>query len=428
MATEIVELNFIEQIKECRKKIQDNFKLSHEALQVREKFLLSRVDEIEKKYNSSNQEMNRLVMDLNDTKSFSFDKLKSNKVVDANEIIRSAIDKKIKELRDDIDISIEFKWDNLFESDIKQLGTIKVNGPSIPSPTRTFPLHVKPIIPDYTTKKLPSVYCCINPWLTRNPGELNKASCMCIDYKTGNIYIADEGNHRVQAFSCNGDHLFMFSDKMNAPRGICISQNKVFVTQARGNCINMYELRGNLIKSVAGNAENGIPQFNNPQGIDVSNRINKIFVCDTDNYRIQILTRELKFHSLLGLGILSKPRDIKVTRDIIMVLDHSDLCTSMVIFNSDHIVTNRLSIASRTNNKQQDGHYCFDIDREYNIITSNYNQHCVSVFNREGELIHSFGEEGQLIGFFYKPFGVALDNEGRIIVVCQKNNNCLQFF
>ena len=101
MVTEIVELNFIEQIKECRKKIQDNFKLSHEALQVREKFLLSRVDEIEKKYNSSNQEMNRLVMDLNDTKSFSFDKLKSNKVVDANEIIRSAIDKKIKELRDE---------------------------------------------------------------------------------------------------------------------------------------------------------------------------------------------------------------------------------------------------------------------------------------------------------------------------------------
>ena len=33
---------------ECRKKIQDSFKRSHVALQVRENILLSRVDEIEK--------------------------------------------------------------------------------------------------------------------------------------------------------------------------------------------------------------------------------------------------------------------------------------------------------------------------------------------------------------------------------------------
>ena len=428
MATKEVELNFIEQIKETRKKIHDRFKRSHEALQERENFLLSCVDEIEKKYNSKNHEINTLVKDLSDTKSIFSNRLKSNKVLDANDSICSTIDKKIRELRNDIDISIEFEWDNLFESDIEQLGTIKCNGPNIPSPTRTFLPHVKPIIPDYKAKKLPGVYCCVSPWLTRNPGELNKPSSMCIDYKTGNVYIADEGNNRVQAFSCNGNHLFMFNDKMNAPRGICVSQNKVFVTQAKSNCINMYELRGNLIKSVTGNIENGIPQFNNPHGLDVSDRSNNVFVCDTDNYRIQILTGELKFRSLLGLGILCKPRDIKVTRDRVMVLDHSDLCTSMIIFNSDHIVTNRLMIASKTDNKQPDEYYCFDIDREYNIIMSNYNQHCVSVFNREGELIHRFGKEGQLIGFFYKPFGVALDNEGRIVVVCQKNMNCLQFF
>ena len=428
MAAEEVKLNFIDQVKESRQKILDSFKRSREALQERENDLLTRVDEIEKEYNNKNQEMIELVKDLNDIKSFCFEKLKLNKVSDANDSIRSTIEKKIKELRDDIDTSIEFEWDNLFESDIKQLGTIKLNGPRIPSPTRTFPPHVKPIIPDYKTKKLPSVYCCVSPWLTRNPGELNKPSCMCIDYETGNIYIADEGNHRVQAFSSNGDHLFMFSDKMNAPRGICISQNKVFVTQARGNCINVYELRGKLIKSVGGNEENGIPQFKNPQGLDISDRNNNIFVCDTDNYRIQILTEELKFHSLLGLGILSKPRDVKVTRDRVMVLDHSDLCTSMVIFNSDNVLTNRLMIASRTDSKQPDGRHCFDIDREYNIIMSNYNEHCVCVFNREGEQIHSFGKEGQLIGFFYKPYGVILDNKGRIIVVCQKNKNCLQFF
>ena len=48
MASRHVAPNFPEQIKESRKKIRDSFKRSHEALQVRENILLSRVDEIER--------------------------------------------------------------------------------------------------------------------------------------------------------------------------------------------------------------------------------------------------------------------------------------------------------------------------------------------------------------------------------------------
>ena len=59
---------------------------------------------------------------------------------------------------------------------------------------------------------------------------------------------------------------------------------------------------------------------------------------------------------------------------------------------------------------------------------SDYRNHCVYVFNQEGEQIHKFGKEGQGIGEFYQPCGVALDNTGRIIVVCEKDTNCLQFF
>ena len=66
MATVRVKKNFPEQIKESRKKIQDSFKRSHEALQVRENILLSRVNEIVKEYNSKTLEMNKLVEALNE--------------------------------------------------------------------------------------------------------------------------------------------------------------------------------------------------------------------------------------------------------------------------------------------------------------------------------------------------------------------------
>ena len=415
--------NFPEQIKESRKKIRDSFKRSHEALQVRENILLSRVDEIEKEYNSKYQEINKVIEALNKATLQYEETLAANILTDINQQVRSALDKKIQELTAKTDTSIEFEWDNLFETGIEQLGSIKLNGQTMISPTSIFPPHVKPVVPDYKTKQLPTAYCCKKSSKQKSPGELNNPRCLAIHYETGNIYIVDRDNYRVQVFSCNGDYLFMFSEKMNVPVGICISQNTVFVTQWSGNRINMYDLEGKLIKSV-GSEGNGKARFKHPIGLDVSDKNNNIYVCDSDNNRIQILTEELKYHSMLGIGLLVFPRDVKVTRDRVLVLDGSDTC--MFVFNSNHVLTNRL--ITRGVGKQTNDPCRFDIDREYNIIISDYMNHCVYVFNQEGEQIHKFGKEGQGIGKFYHPFGIALDNTGRIIVVCHKATNCLQFF
>ena len=415
--------NFSEQIKESRKKIRDSFKRSHEALQVRENILLSRVDEIEKEYNSKTQEMNKLVEALNKATLQCEETLAANKLIDINQMLRIAIDKKMEELTADTDTSVEFEWDNQFETGIEQLGSIKLNSETMISPISIFPPHVKPVVPEYRTKQLPTAYCCKRSSEQKSPGEVNNPRCIAIHYKTGNIYIADRDNHRVQVFSCNGDFLFMFSEKMNKPVGICVSQNKVFVTQRNGNCINMYELEGKLIKSV-GSEGNGEAQFDYPHGLDVSDRNNNIYVCDCSNHRIQILTEELKYHSMLGINLLKFPLDVKVTRDRVLVLDASDLCLS--VFNLDHVLTNRL--ITRGVGKQTNNPCCFDIDREYNIIMSDCYNPCVYVFNQEGEQIHKFGKKGQGIGEFYLPYGIALDNTGHIVVVCHKLTNCLQFF
>ena len=331
--------NFSEQIKESRKKIRDSFKRSHEALQVRENILLSHVDEIEKEYNSKTLEMNKLILEALKKVTLQCEEtLAANKLTDVTEIVHSALDKKIQELTADTDTIIEFEWDNLFETGIQQLGSIKLNGQTMISPTSIFPPHVKPVVPDYKTKQLPTAYCCKSS-KQKSKGELNDPRCLAIHYKTGNIYITDRDNHRVQVFSCNGDCLFMFSEKMNLLVGICISQNKVFVTQWNGHSISMYELEGKLIKSV-GSEGNGEAQFKNPLGLDVSDRNNNIYVCDFNNHRIQILTKELKYHSMLGIDLLVYPRVVKVTRDRVLVLDQSDPC--MFVFNSDHVLTNRL--------------------------------------------------------------------------------------
>ena len=218
MAVANPKVDFAKQIRQTRKCIKDKFKRSHEALQMRENILLSHVDEIEKEYNSKTHEMNKLVEALNKEMKQCEENLSANKLTDVTEILRTAIDKKIQELTVDTDTSIEFEWDNLFETSIEQLGSIKLNSETMKSPTSIFPPHVKPVVPDYKNKQLPTAYCCKKS-KQKSPGELNNPRSIAIHYNTGNIYIADTDNHRVQVFSCNGDYLFMFSEKMNGPIG-----------------------------------------------------------------------------------------------------------------------------------------------------------------------------------------------------------------
>ena len=63
------------------------------------------------------------------------------------------------------------------------------------------------------------------------------------------------------------------------------------------------------MKSVGSNG-NGEAQFNYPRGIDVSDLNHNIYVCDYKNNRVQILTEELKYHSMLGIGLFTLPGDI----------------------------------------------------------------------------------------------------------------------
>ena len=423
MATAQVDTDFASQIKETRKRIQDTFSKLHEALITRERILVSQVDRIEKEYVIKAKEMRSLMESLNSIKTISSSVLKLNQATDIREELHDSIDRKIAKLTADTDSSIEFEWDSLFETDIEQLGSIKLNDRTNISPSRTFSPHVKPVVPDYKAKQLPTAYCCKKSSQQKSPGELNDPRGIAVHYKTGNIYIADAYNDRVQVFTCNGDYLFMFGGKMNHPFGICITHNRVLVTQCLGHCINMYELEGKLIKSVGSNGRREA-QFNYPFGLAVSDLTNNIYVCDFHNNRVQILTEDLKFHSMLGIGAFNHPLDIKVTRDRVLVLDVSDTCMS--VFDSNNILTNRL--ITRGTGKQTNYPVCFDIDREYNIIMSDNSNHCVYVFNQEGEEIHRIGKEGQGIGEFINPRGIALDNAGQIIVVCQKKTNCLQLF
>ena len=68
------------------------------------------------------------------------------------------------------------------------------------------------------------------------------------------------------------------------------------------------------------------------------------------------------------------------------------------------------------------------LDAAENIIISDFYAHNVKVFTKEGALKTIIGSEGEEVGMFFKPSGVALTKELNLVVVSHSENYGFQIF
>ena len=207
-------------------------------------------------------------------------------------------------------------------------------------------------------------------------------------------------------FDGNGEYLYKFGDKMNRPRSIAISENRVFVSQYMSNCVSVHDLIGNVITQF-GNRASGESQFEHPYGIAINETNGDIYVCDRDNDRIQIFLKEFPFKSQFGQGILETPYDIKLTDEFIYVLCFYE--PFLYSFTYDFTQTRNTVISSIP--KYLECPYAFCIDGSGLFIISDYIQNAIFIFNQQSKLVHTITDSVK------EPFGVTLDSKGRILVV-----------
>ena len=114
----------------------------------------------------------------------------------------------------------------------------------------------------------------------------------------GNLYIADCHNHRIQVFAPDGNFLMTFGTKgagegeLNWPRGIAIDINNglVYVSEYNNDRVSVFTLEGRFVMH-SGTKGWRVGEFVCPHGIAVDDS-GKVYVCDRDNFRIQVLTPE----------------------------------------------------------------------------------------------------------------------------------------
>ena len=406
----VEEESFLSHVERVRSEIQTKFLRAHQVLEDRKADLLAELQRLVDEY--TGDRITQQIKQLSVSKDALRETLKGNE----NKLILdqslAPIDARIKELETRHQRakytykSVSFEWDVESDEKLSVAGDIRLNA-------------VKEGIRDYREIGESVVVFGKHSKEVSSPGVFGYPNGIAINPENNSIYICDGGNHRVQVYNKSFEFVFQFSEQMGMPAGICIKQNKVYVTQYSSHCLNVYSTEGKYLNSVGVKGKKEL-EFDGPKGLDISS--DRIYIAEFDNDRVQCLNLDLTFNSFIDNIFGAK--DVKLTSNEIVVLSVRNPCVSLYTYSHKLI---REMIPK--------GKGCpvvlpsfLILDKSLNILFSDFKNHCVCVFSFGGELIHRFGKEGEKRGEFLQPRGITIDSQGRILVSSENPDHCIQIF
>ncbi len=219
------------------------------------------------------------------------------------------------------------------------------------------------------------------PWYFNSPAGL---ACDA----SGNVYIADSFNKRVQKFSAQGHFITMWNGTASGgavftmPQDVAVDlDGHVYVVDSLACTVRVFTPWGDEITAF-GAPGGAAGQFNGPQGIAVD-MLGRVYVADTQNHRIQYFDSAGTF-----LGLLGENADPPVT------------------WTEPHDV-------------------CFDYAG--NAYVADTGNHRILLLDAAGVHPREIGGPGSAPGLFNRPTRVIVDAAGTLYVSDQMNYRIQKF-
>ena len=249
-----------------------------------------------------------------------------------------------------------------------------------------------------------------------------KCRGLAVDKKTGNIYVTDTSNNCIRVFTKDGQYLAKFGNIL-VPWAVRIDGDYLYVTDIGLNTMRVYSLRIRPEPSEVRVSSLKINNFNPPRGFDIFN--NLIYVADEYGDRVQILTRNLRFYGTLKTRIMTRPVDVNFSKNLIFVLSSLDNpCIHIFALKGNYI----RSIITRGVGKQVLQSYFFLVDHHNNVVISDCSSHNIKVFSFQGDILHTIGGCESKEGIVWRPYGIAILMNTKLMVVCSNRRSSLQIF
>jgi tripartite motif-containing protein 71 len=256
---------------------------------------------------------------------------------------------------------------------------------------------------------------------------------------SGNVYVADTGNFRIQKFMSNGAYLTKWGSYGNGNgqfrgasgvavdgRGSVYVNGNVYVADCYNHRIQVFTNSGTYLTQW-GTFGTGNGQFNFPYGVAVDAG-GYVYVADTDNHRIQVFTRSGVYLTQWGTsgtgdGQFNYPWGVAVDASgNVYVADYYNHRIQKFTFDGTY-VTQWGTYGSG------DGQFAYPqgvaVDAAGNVYGTDVN-HRIQVFTNSGTYLTQWGTFGTGNGQFDVPAGVAVD--GGRAYVADYNNNRIQVF
>jgi len=193
---------------------------------------------------------------------------------------------------------------------------------------------------------------------------------LVVDTENHGIFVFDRSAHSFALYGGTGEGALMW------PMGIDVdAQDNIYVTDHKKKALYKYDSAGRYLLSVGG--------FDNPVGVAVDRKRNRVYVVDSKAHHVQILDLEGKKLDTIG------------------------------------------------ERGEEEGQFNFPtycaVDGEGSLYVVDTANARVEVFDAKGEVVGTFGSLGTGLGQFVRPKGIAVDRWGIIYVVDAAFNNVQLF-
>ncbi|KAI6661226.1 hypothetical protein LOD99_10097 [Oopsacas minuta] len=379
-------------------------------LNVRRVQLLEQVRNIREEKRASEITRQQMIDQLTEAQAHVQGDLRENPLQSMQERIVQEMEDKLRDLQNNIPVETQLKWKcdtRDLETSISHLGEI---------------VQVPVGVPDYDKFQTSTV---ATGKRGSDPGELYFPCGVAIHEYTHQIFVANFGNKRVEIFSDTGEYLNQLGvGQLNMPWGIAIHRENVYVSCWRDGTINQFTLTDmSIVRKIGGEGPNN-GQFNYPRQL-TTDPIGHVFMADTGNNRISIHDTDLNHLRNITHQLMTKPSDVKVSRDRVYVLcPYNNPCMHVLTLEGDKLH----SLITCGEGMDVLCPLFFCLDPLNNFVISDRYSHSIRVFSPEGNLLHTIGTEGHQQGMLFEPRGIAITPNGRLVSVSYNENYPLQIY
>lgn len=264
-------------------------------------------------------------------------------------------------------------------------------------------------------------------------GQFQHPSDSAVD-SSGNVFVVDQNNNRIQKFSPSGEYLSKFgtlgsgNGQLDRPTAIAIDgSGNLWVADAGNNRIQKFSSAGTYLAKF-GTYGTGNGQFKEAEGVAIDTKGN-IWVADTYNGRIQKFNDKGEFVKVVGSkgsgsGQLGEPTSIDVgPGGKVWTTDWEN--NRVAVFSESGEFLQQFGSAG-TGNGQFSRPNAIDVDNAGNVWVGDENNPRIQKFNQAGEYVTQFGTPGSGTGQFDFSFAMGIESANGSLWVADGDNNRVQ--